>query len=140
MTLASVRMETTSPQGRHRIIYAVMAHTIILRQRMSGFHCRIVGFQASESRFPISRNAGFRRPGHWCHEARNTQQKCLSYSLSCLLLMLPFMIFLPDAGAVSAFRRNAQPHEVRSLRAWDIPASPCRWKTIHRDTARRLVR
>ena len=49
-----------------------MAHTIILRQRMSGFHCRIVGFQASESRFPIFRNAGFRRPGHWCHEARNT--------------------------------------------------------------------
>ena len=39
-------------------------------------------------------------------------------------------------GAVSAFHRNASPHEVRSLRAWDIPTSPCRWKTIHRDTAR----
>ena len=47
---------------------------------MSGFHCRIVGFQASESRFPISRNAGFRRPGHWCHESRNTQFRLIQVS------------------------------------------------------------
>lgn len=42
-----------------RIIYAVMAHTIILRRRMCGFHCRIEGFQSLESRFPIYRNSGF---------------------------------------------------------------------------------
>jgi len=56
-----------------RIIYAVMAHKIILRQRMCGFHCRTVGFQAPESWFPISRNVGFQNPGHWCHGDRNTQ-------------------------------------------------------------------